>query len=74
MARPQKAAFKLEDVVVSITCPKCKNPQHSPNYPTSHGWDKKDVKKFGAAKQVTCEVCGERFSLPAPLVNMMAAI
>lgn len=69
-----KADFEIKDVIVSVACPKCRNLQTSPNYPKSTGWDKKDVKKAARTGALKCEVCGEPFSLPTKLTNLMAEI
>jgi transcription elongation factor Elf1 len=70
----EKARFQIEDVIVAVTCPHCEARQPSPNYPTSHGWDKADVKKFGARGAVTCGNCRERFLLPVKLLELFAGL
>lgn len=70
----KNAQFNVEDVVVSITCPYCSNKQPSINYPDSHGWDRADFNKIARKRDVKCQVCGEFFSLPVKLQQLMAGV
>jgi hypothetical protein len=74
MAGRLKAQFNIEDVVVSVVCPSCHNKQPSPNWPSSYGWDRKDVGHVGRAGVVVCatETCRQRFPLPVTLFNLVA--
>ncbi|MGH9942462.1 MAG: hypothetical protein ACRD9R_08920 [Pyrinomonadaceae bacterium] len=70
----RKAEFRVEDVVVSVICPHCQNQQHSPNYPTSFGWDKSDAKRVGPKGEMACEMCRQKFALPAALFSLMTGV
>lgn len=70
----RKAVFIVDDMIVKVECLTCGTPQHSPNYPNSLGWDKKDVKGIGSKGHVACANCRAKFALPAVLVKQMAAI
>ncbi|MET0466888.1 MAG: hypothetical protein ABW007_27250 [Chitinophagaceae bacterium] len=69
MAGIRAALSRVEDVIVSIKCPKpkCGAKFPSPGYPDSAGWDKKDMKLYGKSKPVECPKCGEKVKLPAKL-------
>lgn len=67
----EKAVFRIDDIVVQVGCPACRNWQPSPGYPNSLGWDKSDAKKTGRKGVVQCESCGARFALPAQLFHLM---
>lgn len=71
-----KAQFTIEDVIVSVICPKCDNKQPSPNNPASLGWDRKDVNRVGQAGVVICanEKCRLRFPLLVRLFNPLAGV
>lgn len=70
----EKARFRIEDVIVSVYCPHCEARQASPHYPESHGWDRADVKKYGARGALTCGNCRERFLLPAKVLELFAGL
>ena len=44
----KKAEFKIEDLIVSVICPHCKQKQDSPGWVNSLGWDKNDLRRVGA--------------------------
>jgi hypothetical protein len=67
----RKAQFQIEDVIVSVTCPRCGNKQPSPGYPESLGWDEKDVARIGQTGEVVCATCRERFPLPSKLFHLL---
>jgi hypothetical protein len=67
----RKGEFNIEDVIVSVLCPRCGNKQPSPGYPDSLGWDSKDVGRIGQSGEVACGVCRERFPLPAQLFHLL---
>lgn len=69
-----RADFKVDDLIVNVSCPHCQNKQSSPNYPSSFGWDRKDVNKVGVRGEINCQQCGKKFMLPAKLFNMMAGL
>jgi hypothetical protein len=70
----EKAKFRIEDVIVAVVCPHCEARQASPHYPSSHGWDRSDVKFHGARGAVTCGNCRERFLLPVKLLELFAGL
>jgi hypothetical protein len=67
----RKAQFNIEDVIVSILCPRCGNKQPSPGFPDSLGWDVKDVSGARKKGEVVCLVCNERFPLPSQLFHLL---
>jgi hypothetical protein len=73
MAKP-KARYRIDDLIVTVYCPACEARLASPGYPESHGWDKADVRKFGARGAVTCVNCRERFLLPAKLLELFVGL
>jgi ribosomal protein S27AE len=64
------ALFKVEDIIVSLTCPHCEMQFPSPKYPGSVGWDRKELKLYGKKKPVECPKCGERVPLPTKLFEI----
>lgn len=68
----RKAQFQIKDIIVAVICPNCDNAQNSPNWPHSHGWDRKDVRSVGSERELTCQVCRAQFPLPVQLLDLMA--
>jgi hypothetical protein len=69
-----KARFVIQDLIVEIDCPTCGEPQVSPHYPDSLGWDKVDVRRAAANHGVVCARCRDNFQLPVKLVEMFAGL
>jgi DNA-directed RNA polymerase subunit RPC12/RpoP len=74
MAEQRKAKFSVKTVEVQVACPYCNAAAYSPSRGDSLLWNMDDLNRAFTRQEFKCLHCGNKFSLPARLFNMLAGL